>query len=269
VPSAVSDFIAQIKELAQDPQALLDPEKIKLVVTACKNTMVLLVFGIFVTICYMGIFDTAYRPNVQKMGVIDTSIEEMKKRVDEKNQQDAQFKEWVSHLKDLHTEIPILSPNQAPQVAAIALTKQILDIAKGVSRVDLGSEPLPEPHNIRHVVSFKPVDQKEINIVEKDPNAKNPVLLEQFLYELKIQGTYAGIADVLNQLVMLKDLVELRSVVIDPIGGTKASRASAAPEVPALVEPDAPEGTEPSASSAASDPVQLVLTFALYFAKGS
>ena len=260
MPPFVEQVIDTLKELAKDPKALFEPDKLKLVVSACKNTMVLMVMTIFGVICYMGIYDTAYRPHTEKLAIVSKSITEMEQKVGEKEHEHNQFKEWVANLKDLHADIPVLNNNQAPQVAAIALSKRIVDIAKGITRTELGSKGLEAPHNIRHVLSFKPLGQKEINIVKDDPNAKNPVLLEQFMYELKLKGTYAGIADVLNQLVLLKDLVEVRSIkVTSAENGSPSNRRS---PIVSLTNPDDLDSGE------GNKPVELLLTFALYFAKG-
>jgi Tfp pilus assembly protein PilO len=233
------------------------------------NSKIIMLLVLIVSIIYMLGYDTAYVSSMKKISELTKVQDEKKKKVDEQKSEIERLKKWESELKGIETEIPELESDASARVAATTESKRITDLIAGVGRDTTEFPSLPAPHDKLQLLDFKLTNETTISIAEDatitvgdakpqagaDPKKKEdtkpmskPLVLSQFNYEMKIRGTYAALADFINQLVQSKKLVAIQKIQI-----LKASSKEK------TVDPD-PE-TEPN------HPVELDMTllFSLYF----
>jgi hypothetical protein len=244
------------------------------VIMDSKSLMLIALMGF--TVYGIG-WDTVFRPNLETIKNRDTAIDEQKKMLAEKGEQQKQYGVWEQQLKSLDTRMIAVTQSDQPNLIALTIADELKKVANGEARDEAILPSLEPPHNRRSTIEFKltagptSVDllKPEGAAAEAQPVPASPVSgspgkpgegkpgeagagggvpdtlpVDRFDYDLKVSGTYPALVDLLNELVIRKKLVKINKVVI-----TK----------PATATPD----DEPDAQDAPEHPVPLEMTISL------
>jgi hypothetical protein len=209
----------------------------------------------------MGIYDTFYQPNAKRLKALDETIQVLQKQAEEKKQEEERFRKWQSELKNTSSSVSQVKSGESPKVVASTIASKIVEVAKGLSRNPALGEPLPSPHNQRQFINFKPLEEGAMDLSEGEQDKSGPVKVQQFRYELTISGTYAALADFINDLVISKYAIDIDKISLKPGDGKEL-----VPVAPDQARPSpGPEG-RPSAEGTPQDqtPVTMVMEFSLY-----
>jgi hypothetical protein len=239
------------------------------VIVDTKSLMLIALMGF--TVYGIG-WDTVFRPNLENMKNRDAAIDEQKKMLAEKGDQQKQYGVWEQQLKSLDTRMIAITPGDQPNLIALTVADELKKVANGEARDEAILPSLEPPHNQRSTIEFKltagpmavdllkPEGSAEAQAAQPpspdksstgkpgeggaDAGTPETLPVDQFDYDVKVSGTYPALVDLLNELVIRKKLVKINKVVI-----TK----------PATSTPE----DEPDAQDAPEHPVPLEMTISL------
>lgn len=266
-------------------QKLKSPEgkqQILLVLSALKNTRLMMLLMLALAISYMLIWDQLWLPELKKSEVLSMSLEEAKKRVEAVNAIENTVNTIKEQLATFKQNIPKVVDNGSAQVLAVSASKQVLDIINGTSSGRLGTK-LETPYNRLTVKTIRSGAPKTIDV---SPSVKELAAIGQtlnlwrFTYEIEAEGTYIALVNVLNEMFLMDntvaiDKIELTSKgqpyyitipkttvnplgFLDSIGKNIADTGKMLPTLPAGTPAVPPAPTTPLGNNAAKSETPIV-----------
>jgi hypothetical protein len=234
----------------------LDPQAIKKTIVLLPSMMFKpkiggLLISLFIVVMPVG-KDWAFTTLWGKQMALDSQITMQQGLNTQKEAELKQFAIWKEQLKGLRSDILVLKEGQSAKVLASSEIARLLSFAKGDNRDPELGPPLPSPHTHRQFISMSPGVNRIVNLLANDPQASvapsptpaptapapmggppmgNPMGMAspqqsltklnawRFDYDITLQGTYAGLADVLNEWIHYKHLVVFRNISLKPVDG--------------------------------------------------
>lgn len=221
------------------------------------DTKVLLCIASFGFIIYFIGYDTVLKPSLKEIEIRDTALKNQAEQSRLMEEQIRQYQMWEQQLKGLETTVVKLGANDAPTVEAAKQSNLIKDLASGKKRSP-DIPLLPAPHDVLQQAAISQKEKLTVSIVaapspmgglegsrpggpggagigapnenggpppsmtEPGGTPANVVSLERYDFEVKVTGTYPGLADFVNQLVSQRTLVVIRSIQMKPSSGAAA-----------------------------------------------
>lgn len=172
------------------------------------------------------------------------------KLLQNKNQlhaEEAKLKSISEALDKLSSKIIQVAPDSAPDLVAIKIAQNIVDLAEATQNTYVSLEPIQSNDiiNVDEAVTLsiktpsvspasllagvgrkKASDAKtkpallddSSGLGEKIGKDSSTAMLKSFQYKLVLQGTYANLAAFIHQVIQLKEFVVIDSLVLAPIG---------------------------------------------------
>jgi hypothetical protein len=198
--------------------------------------------GLLVFIFYGIAWDTVLRPNLESLKARDEVIQKQKEVLEQRDNLQRQYDLLEKQLKDLRHDLIPIPAGGSGKVISVSESGEILKMTRGEMREAFGLQALQPPHDHLENASLTPSEEdKTVNLMallsaNSSATPENPqaasanaemadsvpnLPAEQYDYELKVTGTYAGLIDLLNQLVLHPKLVKINKVVITKVSGSK------------------------------------------------
>ena len=186
-------------------------------------------------------WETVLHPGLQAIGEQGEVIQTQKKAMAEKRNLQKRYDFWGAQLKDLTHDLIPVGAEQSIKVLSVSESGELLKMARGELRQLVGLQPLQPPHQVLENVSVTPAANSATDLLsllepssssqpaqsnaatKKTPAAATSGLpVERYDYDLKATGTYAAIADFINQLTLYPRLVRINRIVIARLSGGNA-----------------------------------------------
>jgi Tfp pilus assembly protein PilO len=205
-----------------------------------------------VFILYQVLYESVWLAEQKHLSEMNEKLQHRKTEFESKTSELNKYQLLQTQLKDLPVRMEYLKEGDSPQVKAVYISSQLKKLIDGSLRHVSPDEPTPSPHNTRTLISFESKGHHLVNLIDlaqelsKDqqaapspppppqnntsktegaqppapppaqPAVKEHINAWQFLYEIKVEGTYIALADLLNQIALSPSLLSIQELELKP-----------------------------------------------------
>ncbi len=232
---------------------------------AIVDIKIIAMFFLIFAIGYMGGYEQVYLAMNSKLQATEQQLTILQEKNSKQFGILAQLNAWKRQTASVDQDMILLEPDESPRVVALKESERIINLSKGSGR-DIEKFPsLPPPHDRLNFnkVDFLSNQSKSIDLMNPSGGSEPKtdvvmesfelgqisILVDRYVYEMELSGTYPGVVDFINQLVGANDLIRVQDVRITPIDQSEELRPD--PDI----ESDFPVD------------VNMVVTFTFYLSK--